>query len=82
LLKYNVEEVAYQTPVSIGQNRLDIERDIFADMLMGHRDYKKRASALAHGLTDLKERQLSGEDEPALYNFVDALLQTSSPDDE
>jgi exonuclease SbcD len=80
LLKYDVEEVAYETPISMGQSRGEIERNIFADLLSGHRDYKKRANALAHGLTDLKERQLSGDDEPALYEFVEALLQVATPD--
>jgi hypothetical protein len=28
----------------------------------------------------LKERQLSGDDEPALYEFVEALLQVAAPD--
>lgn len=79
LLKYEVEDVAYQTPLSEGQNRLEIEQSIFADMLVAHRDYKGRAPELARGLTDLKDRQLSGADEESLYRLVETLLGLDSP---
>ncbi|HSM83038.1 MAG TPA: DNA repair exonuclease [Nodosilinea sp.] len=74
LIKYDVEDVAYQTPLHDGQNRLDIEQSIFEDMLTAHRDYRARATELARGLTDLKDRQLSGADETDLYHLVETLL--------
>ncbi|TVP67695.1 MAG: exonuclease SbcCD subunit D [Leptolyngbya sp. LCM1.Bin17] len=74
LLKYDVDDVAYQTPVGEGQSRVDIEQTIFADMLTAHRDYKHRAEDLSKGLTDLKDRQLAGADEVSLYEFVETLL--------
>ncbi|MFQ4137206.1 metallophosphoesterase family protein [Nodosilinea sp. PGN35] len=74
LVKYDVEDVAYQTPLNDGQTRVEIEQSIFEDMLTAHRDYKSRASELAQGLTDLKDRQLSGADEIALYGLVETLL--------
>lgn len=74
LIKYDVEDVAYQTPLNDGQNRVEIEQSIFEDMLTAHRDYKTRATQLARGLTDLKDRQLAGADEIALYGLVETLL--------
>jgi DNA repair protein SbcD/Mre11 len=78
LLKYEVEDVAYQTPLSEGQSRLEIEQSIFADMLVAHRDYKTRSIELSRGLTDLKDRQLAGADEESLYGFVKTLLGLES----
>jgi hypothetical protein len=43
-------------------------------MLVAHRDYKKQAVPLAKGLRDLKDRQLAGEAERALYELVEKLL--------
>lgn len=74
LLKYDVENVAYQTPLQEGQSRLQIEQGIFADLLTAHRDYKRQATPLARGLTELKTRQLGGDDEVSLYGFVETLL--------
>lgn len=79
LVKYDVEDVAYQTPLNDGQNRVEIEQSIFEDMLTAHRDYKSRAPELAQGLTDLKDRQLSGADEIALYGLVETLLGLDGP---
>ncbi|MGD1905545.1 MAG: exonuclease SbcCD subunit D [Leptolyngbyaceae cyanobacterium] len=75
LLKYDVEETAYQSPTAEDASRDEIERNAFLDLLTGHRDYKKRADALAQGLVDLKERQLLGEGEEVLYPFIEALIQ-------
>ncbi|MDA0265365.1 MAG: DNA repair exonuclease [Cyanobacteria bacterium] len=76
LLKYEVEETAYQSPITDDASRDQIERNAFLDLLTGHRDYKKRAESLAQGLVDLKERQLAGQSEEALYPFIAALLDT------
>ncbi|WOD38806.1 exonuclease SbcCD subunit D [Nodosilinea sp. E11] len=82
LIKYDVEDVAYQTPLGDGQNRIEIEQTIFEDMLTAHRDYKNRATELARGLTDLKDRQLSGADEESLYSLVETLLDLAETADE
>lgn len=81
LLKYDVEAVAYSTPLSELASRIQIEESIFTDLLAAHRDYKGRAAALAKGLMDLKERQLTGATEPDLYEFVQALLVGNPPED-
>ncbi|MBD2258085.1 exonuclease SbcCD subunit D [Pseudanabaena sp. FACHB-2040] len=77
LLKYNVEAVAYSTPVSELSNRMQIEETIFTDLLAAHRDYKGRCTTLAKGLMDLKDRQLTGAVEPDLYQFIQAMLEDS-----
>jgi exonuclease SbcD len=81
LIKYDVEDVAYQTPLSDGQSRFEIEQSIFEDLLTAHRDYKARASDLARGLTDIKDRQLAGADEVTLYSLVETLLDLNDPAD-
>lgn len=78
LVKYDVEEVAYASPLADGQTRQEIEQSIFTDFLAAHRDYKRNALALAHGLMDLKERQLMGVAEPELYQLIQAVLGTES----
>lgn len=78
LLKYDVNETTYASPLSGLPSRHEIERTIFTDLLAGHRDYKKKADALAQGLMDLKERQLSGTAEPELYELVKTLLAQDS----
>lgn len=78
LIKYDVEDVAYQTPLTEGQNRVEIEQSIFEDMLTAHRDYKNRAPELARGLSDLKDRQLAGANEVDLYSLIETLLDLSS----
>lgn len=74
LLKYDVEEVAFQSPTSDEASREDIEYTAFLDFLAGHRDYKKRADELAHALVDLKQRSLEGEAEDDLYRYVNELF--------
>lgn len=81
LLKYEVDEVAYASPIVENASRLQIEETIFTDLLAAHRDYKRRAVELAKGLMELKDRQLLGADEPALYQFIQALLQDGSPEE-
>ncbi|HEY9879304.1 MAG TPA: DNA repair exonuclease [Leptolyngbyaceae cyanobacterium] len=81
LLKYEVEEVAYSSPVSELTNRLQIEETIFTDLLAAHRDYKRRSTDLAKALMDLKERQLTGASELELYQFVQAVLTGDPPEE-
>lgn len=75
LLKYEVSETAYASPLFGLPNRHEIERTIFTDILAGHRNYKNRTARLAEGLLDLKNRQLAGSVEPELYQLVQALLE-------
>lgn len=74
LLRYDVEDVMYNSPVADDASRQAIEHSTFLDVLTGHRDYKKRAAELAQGLIDLKDRSLAHQDDRDLYAFVDNLL--------
>lgn len=74
LLKYDVDNVAYGTPLADDADRHQIEREIFTDLLSANNVYKKRAPNLAAGLIDLKERQLTGEHEETLYTLVEQIL--------
>ncbi|MEO1590915.1 MAG: metallophosphoesterase [Cyanobacteria bacterium J06632_22] len=73
LLKYDVDEAAYASPQSNAASRLEIEQEIFTDLLAANNVYKKEAETLAHGLIDLKERQLSGESDEELYELMEQL---------
>lgn len=78
LLKYDVEEISFQSPTADEASREQIEEDAFLDLLAGHRDYKKRAPELANALVDLKNRCLVGQDDAALYQYVEDILTASS----
>ncbi len=73
LLKYDVDEAEYASPQSHAASRLEIEQEIFTDLLAANNVYKKEAETLAHGLIDLKERQLSGESDEELYELMSQL---------
>ena len=81
LLKYEVDAVAYGTPLPDDADRHQIEQEIFVDLLSANNVYKKRAHPLATGLIDLKERQLMGESEETLYTVVEHLLEPQSVPD-
>jgi exonuclease SbcD len=74
LLKYDVEAREFASPLPDEVSRDHIERNAFLDLLTGHRDYKKRAHELASALIDLKDRQLSGQGDDVLYEFIDEVL--------
>jgi DNA repair exonuclease SbcCD nuclease subunit len=74
LLKYDVDTVAYASPLADDANRRQIEQEVFMDMLAAHNTYKKRALELAQGLIELKDWQLEGRSEEELYQFVQSLL--------
>lgn len=78
LLKYEVENIAYGSPLPNDADRHQIEREIFTDLLSAHNVYKKRAHPLANGLIDLKEQQLIGANEESLYARVKTILQEPS----
>jgi DNA repair protein SbcD/Mre11 len=76
LLRYNVDAVAYQSPIAEEASRLQVEQEIFTDLLAANNTYKKQAAALAQGLIDLKDRQVQGQSEAEMYQFVQELLRS------
>lgn len=74
LLKYDVDSIAYVSPLAEDANRHQIEREVFLDLLTANNTYKKRAGELADGLIALKEQQLEGRSETELYDYVRTLL--------
>ncbi len=78
LLKYEVEERGFASPVADDVSRDTIEQSAFLDLLSAHRDYQKRASELSEVLTDLKFRRLSGEQDEGLYHLLEGILHSPS----
>ncbi|MBD3882543.1 DNA repair exonuclease [Phormidium tenue FACHB-886] len=74
LLKYEADAVAYASPLPEDADRLQIEREVFMDLLTAHNTYKKRSTELAQGLIELKDWQLQGQAEAELYEFLENLL--------
>jgi DNA repair exonuclease SbcCD nuclease subunit len=74
LLKYEVEAVAYASPLPEEASRTQVEQEVFMDLLAANNLYKKRSPELAQGLINLKELQLEGRSEAELYEFVQSLL--------
>jgi DNA repair protein SbcD/Mre11 len=74
LLKYEAESVTYVSHLADNAHRVDIEREIFTDLLTANATYKRKAETLAQGLIDLKELQLEQRTEVELYEFVSTLL--------
>ncbi|MBM0742474.1 DNA repair exonuclease [Phormidium sp. CLA17] len=78
LLKYDVDSIEYASPLSDEASRLQIEQEIFIDLLTANNVYKKRAPNLAQGLIELKDLQLQGRSEAELYTFTESLLNQSA----
>jgi DNA repair exonuclease SbcCD nuclease subunit len=78
LLKYEVDAVAYASPLTEDASRLQVEQEVFMDLLVANMLYRKRAGVLAQGLIDLKDRHLEGRSDTDLYTFVEALLLPES----
>lgn len=76
LLRYDVAAVEYASPLSEEASRFQVEQEVFTDLLAAHNTYKKQATALAHGLVELKDLQLQGRSEAELYEYVQDLLLT------
>ncbi len=74
LLRYDVEDAAYASPIADDASRLEVEQEVFTDLLAAHATYQKKAAQLAHGLIDLKDRQMAGENEESLYALVESIL--------
>ncbi len=75
LLRYDVDEAAYASPISEEASRTEVEQEVFTDLLAANSIYKKRAAQLAQGLIELKDRQMAGENEESLYGLVEILLE-------
>ena len=74
LLKYEADAVTYASPLAADADRLQIEREVFTDLVAAHNSYKKRSAELVQGLIELKDGQLQGQSEAELYGFLQALL--------
>lgn len=75
LLRYDVDEAAFASPIAEDATRLEVEQEVFTDLLATNTRYKENAPKLAQGLIDLKERQMAGEGEESLYRLVENILQ-------
>lgn len=78
LIKYDAIGTEYETPLPMGEaapSRLEIEHQVFDDLLAANVYYNSRSSELAKGLTALKEQVLSNYSAAELYNFVESLLE-------
>jgi DNA repair exonuclease SbcCD nuclease subunit len=75
LLKYEVDSVEYASPISEEATRLQIEQEIFTDLLAANNTYSRRSQELSQGLIDLKDLQLQGRAEAELYDFAQGLLE-------
>lgn len=78
LLRYNVDALAFETPLGETASRQHIEQEVFIDLLAAHNSYKNRSHELAQGLMELKDLQLQDYPEGKLYSFVETLL-TETP---
>lgn len=79
LLKYEVDSVEYNSPLSEEASRFQVEREVFTDLLTAHNSYRQKAPALAQGLIDLKDLHLDGRSETDLYQFVEGLFDPNDP---
>jgi len=77
LLRYNVDTLAFETPLGETASRQHVEQEIFTDLLAAHNSYKSRSIELAQGLIELKDLQLQDYPEGELYKFIETLLEKS-----
>ncbi|MBW4521908.1 MAG: DNA repair exonuclease [Scytolyngbya sp. HA4215-MV1] len=74
LLKYEVDAVEYASPLAEEATRLQIEQEVFTDLLAANHTYRKQSRELSQGLIELKDLQLQGRSEAELYDFAQGLL--------
>ena len=79
LLRYNVDTLAFETPLGETASRQHVEQEIFTDLLAAHNSYKNRSIELAQGLIELKDLQLQNYPEGELYKFIETLLDKAEP---
>ncbi len=75
LLKYEANAVEYASPLPEDATRLQIEQEVFTDLVAAHNSYKGRSTELAQGLINLKDLQLEDRPETELYDFIQQLLE-------
>jgi len=78
LLKYDVDATEYASHIGEDASRLQIEQEVFTDLVTAHNTYKKQAAVLAKGLLDLKDLQHEGRSDADLYEFVEQLFHQAS----
>ena len=78
LLRNEADSVVYQSPIADDASRLEIEQEIYTDLVEANNNYRKRAPAIARGLMGLKDLQLEGRPEPELHEFIDTMLSERS----
>jgi DNA repair protein SbcD/Mre11 len=74
LLKFEADAVTFVSAIADDASRLQVEQEIFTDLLAAHNTYKSKADKLAQGLIDLKDLQLQARPETELYKFVQDLI--------
>lgn len=74
LLRYDVDSTTYETPLSEDASRMQVEQEVFMDLLSAHNHYKQQAVHLAQGLIELKDLQLQDRSETELYDYIQNLL--------
>jgi DNA repair protein SbcD/Mre11 len=75
LLKFEADAIAFASPLTDEASRLEVEQEVFTDLLTAHNTYKTKAAQLAQGLIDLKDLQLQARPETELYAFVQDLME-------
>lgn len=74
LLRYDVDTVAYQSPWREEDDQLQIESDVYTDLIAGHAQYKQQAQYLSQGLCQLKDLYLQHRSELELYQSVGKMI--------
>jgi DNA repair protein SbcD/Mre11 len=74
LLKFEAEAIEFASAIADDASRLQVEQEVFTDLLAAHNTYKGNAQKLAQGLIDLKDLQIQDRPETELYEFVQDLI--------
>ena len=80
LLRYDVDTIHYQSPLTDEDNRLHIETDVYGDLIAGHARYGQHTHHLSKALGQLKDLHIQEESEADLYQFVNQVLQEMTDD--
>lgn len=78
LLKYEVDALAYNSPLAEDATRLQIEQEIFTDLVTANSTYKKRSTDIVKGLMQIKDLQQDGRAIEDLYQFAQQILEASA----
>ncbi|MEB3338513.1 MAG: DNA repair exonuclease [Leptolyngbyaceae bacterium] len=81
MLKFDAIAAEYDTPIAVEGNqpppRLEIETQVFADLLAGNANYSQQPTQLAKRLIELKEQILDNQPEADLYELAQDFLRAS-----